>query len=120
MLPPDSMDIKDTPRKVAVKSYRNQDAAVSESGSPVARARMRRGVKVEEQARRDASEVVGKTGLLSKPPKGSSIDCWFDYYYQARQKGFNYTLKNLAKDTGYQLEYLKLLFRQYRQQHHLE
>jgi len=40
-------------------------------------------------------------------PTGRSWDEWFDYYYQMQEAGLKYTLRDLARDMGYNNGYVR-------------
>ena len=77
-------------------------------------------VNTRDGSKRLIPKILPGSDFPHKPPAGSSIDLWFDYYHQCRLKGFAYTLRDLAEDTGYKISYIKLLHRQYLIEHQNE
>ena len=46
-------------------------------------------------------DVAKSMGKPPKPKNGSQLDLWFDYYHNMHAAQFNYTFKDLSRDSGH-------------------
>ena len=53
----------------------------------------------------------------AKPEKGASLDAWFDYYHAMKNIGYQYTLRDVAKEVGYSYGYIRQQHANYSAEH---
>jgi hypothetical protein len=108
-----------TPQDRAASQYSDQNPSTGPAPS------QRRGdignkVNTHDGSKHLIPKTLPDSDFPHKPHPGESVDHWFNYYHQCRLKGYQYSLRDLAQDTGLKLGYIKLLHRQYRIEHHIE
>jgi len=77
-------------------------------------------IKIRQLQERQQTQVVEtpispQISEQPKPAKDAGFDAWFDYYYYCRSIRRKYTLRELAKDMGFSLSYIKAQHRLYKQ-----
>jgi hypothetical protein len=73
---------------------------------------LRRQTTIVDTAARDDlgnPSYIQKPVKPQKPPKGSTLDIWFDYYHDCEKAGIRYTLKQVAEEVDFSPQYIRRL-----------
>ncbi|MBM3130450.1 MAG: hypothetical protein FJ009_17710 [Chloroflexi bacterium] len=56
-------------------------------------------------------------GIIDKPSKNASLDEWFEFYHKCQTQKIRFTLKDLAKEAGYEHGYVRQMHSRYLVEH---